>query len=106
MNKKIVFAALILGVLLVVPVFAKDKQESQKQLSADEMVTKLTKQLGLSDQQIDEIKPIIADYLAKEKELKLEEKNELSKVLTHDQLYTWDFLQTESKKTKKKVTLF
>ena len=106
MNKNLILGTLILSVLLVVSAFAKDKQDFAKQLSVEEMVAKLTKQLGLSDQQIEEIKPILADYLAKEKELKLEEKKDLSKVLTHDQLYTWDFLQTESKKTKKKVTLF
>jgi len=83
-----------------------DKEPSQHPLTADEIVAKMKFQLGLTDQQVQEVKPIIVDHLAKEKELKLEEKKQLSKVLTGQQLYTWDFINTEKPKNTKKQSIF
>ena len=79
-----------------------NQQPPQQPITADDIVAKMKIQLGLTDKQVDEVKPIIADYLAKEKQLKLEEKKQLSKVLTGQQLYTWDFLQNEPPREKKK----
>ena len=92
MNKKRVVGVLIILFFLTVSAYAKQKQAAvQQQLSADDIVAKMKTQLELTDQQVDEVKPIIKNYLAKEKQLKLEEKKQLSKVLTGQQLYTWNF---------------
>ena len=98
----IVVGILIISVFLAASAYAKPKQFSRQQISADDIVAKMKTQLGLTDQQVGEVKPIIADYLAKEKQLKLEEKKRLSKVLTGQQLFTWNFLQNEPQQEKKK----
>jgi hypothetical protein len=88
---------------LVVSAYAKPKQQPQyHQLTADDIVAKMKVQLELTDKQVDRVKPIIENYLAKEKQLKLEEKKQLSKVLTDQQLFTWNFLQNEPPREKKK----
>ena len=96
----------ILGVLIIfffLAAFAHAKpQPSSKPITADDIVAKMKIQLGLTDQQAGKVKPIIEDYLAKEKQLKLEEKKQLSRVLTKDQLYTWNFLQNSPPQDKKK----
>jgi len=102
MNNKITVGILIIFFFLAVSADAKPKEQLQKQLTADEIIIKMAKQLGLSDKQVDQVKPIIKDYLAKEAQLKLEEKKQLSRVLTDQQLYTWDFLQNEPPREKKK----
>ena len=86
---------------LVVSAYAKPQPPS-KPITADDIVAKMKIQLGLTDKQVDEVKPIIENYLAKEKQLKLEEKKQLSKVLTGQQLFTWNFLQNEPPREKKK----
>ena len=103
MCKKPVVAVLIILSFLAVPAYAKPKEQPQKQLTADDIVVKMTKQLGLSDKQVDEVKPIIKDYMAKEKQLKLEEIKQLRRVLTDQQMYTWNFLQNEKSREKKKL---
>ena len=70
--------------------------------SVDDIVAKMKTQLELTDKQVDEVKPIIENYLVKEQQLKLEEKKQLSKVLTGQQMYTWNFLQNEAPREKKK----
>jgi len=100
-NKKVVGILIILFFLTIYG-YAKQKQEpAPKPLTADDIVAKMKMQLGLSDQQVQEVKPIIMDYLDKEKQLKVEEKKDLSHVLTGDQLYTWNFLQNEPSHEKK-----
>ena len=99
---KKIFGVLIIFFFLVVSVYAKQKQPPQHLLSADDIVAKMKTQLELTDKQVVEVKPIIENYLAKEKQLKLEEKKQLSKVLTGQQLYTWNFLQNEQPREKKK----
>ena len=100
----------ILGVLIIfffLAAFAYAKPEPPpKPITVDDIVAKMKIQLGLTDQQAGKVKPIIENYLAKEKQLKLEEKKQLSKVLTGQQLYTWNFLQNEPPKEKKKRSLF
>ena len=100
----------ILGVLIIfffLAAFAYAKpQPPSKPMTADDIVAKMKIQLGLTDQQVGKVKPVIENYLAKEKQLKLEEKKQLSKVLTGQQLYTWNFLQNEPPKEKKKRSLF
>jgi hypothetical protein len=103
MNNKKVIGVLILSLFLALPAYAKTKQETQKPITADDIVAKMKMQLGLTDNQALEVKPIIEDYLAQEKLLKLEEKKQLSRVLTGQQLFTWDFLQNEPQREKKKL---
>ena len=86
---------------LVVSAYAKP-QPPPKPITVDDIVAKMKIQLELTDKQVGEVKPIIENYLAKEKLLKLEEKKQLSKVLTGQQLYTWNFLQNELPREKKK----
>ena len=102
MNKKQLVGALIAFIFLGSFAYAKPKEQPQKQITADDIVEKMTKQLGLSDKQAIDVKPIIEEYLVKEKQLRLEEKRELSKVLTGQQLYTWNFLLNEKPVEKKK----
>jgi regulator of replication initiation timing len=102
MNKKQVIVVLIASFFLGASAYAKQKQEPQQQLSADDIVAKMKTQLGLTDKQLDGVKPIIEDYLAQEKKLKLEEKKQLSKVLTGGQMFTWNFLQNEAPREKVK----
>ena len=91
----------ILFFFLAASAYAKP-QPPPKPITVDDIVAKMKIQLGLTDQQAQEVKPIIGNYLAKEKQLKLEEKKQLSKVLTGQQLYTWNFLQNEPPREKKK----
>lgn len=94
---------LVISFFLAVSVQAKQKQQPLPQpLTADDIVAKLKTQLGLTGKQVDEIKPIIENYLAQEQQLKLQEKKQLSKVLTADQLYSWEDLQKQVQREKKK----
>jgi len=102
MNKRIMVGVLIVFCFLAASADAKDKQQTQKPLTADDIVVKMKVQLELTDQQVEGVKPIIEDFLAKEKQLKLEEKKQLSKVLTAQQLYSWNFLQNEAPRERKK----
>jgi regulator of replication initiation timing len=110
MNNKIMFVVLIIISFLAAPAHAKPKQETQQQITIDGIVAKMKTQLELTDEQVEDVKPIIEDFLDEEKQLKLEEKKHLSKVLTKDQLFTWDFLQNEKPrdkdKEKKKHSIF
>ncbi len=106
MNKKKVVGVLIIFFFLAVSAYAKQKQQSQQQSSADAIVAKMKTQLELTDKQVDEVKVIIENYLAKEQQLKLEEKKQLSKVFTGEQRYTWNFLQNEPPREKKKHASF
>jgi hypothetical protein len=103
MNHKKVIGVLIISFFLAVSAYAKTKEQSQKPLTADDIVAKMKIQLGLTDNQALEVQPIIEDYLAQQKLLKLEEKKQLSRVLTSQQLFTWDFLQNEPQREKKKL---
>ena len=98
---KKILGVLIIFFFLVVSAYAKP-QPPPKPITVDDIVAKMKIQLELTDKQVGEVKPIIADYLAKEKKLKLEEKRQLSRVLTGEQLFTWNFLQNEAPKEKKK----
>jgi len=102
MNNKITIGALIIFFSLMVFAYAKPKAPSQKQITVDGIIAKMKTQLELTDQQLEGIKPIIENYLVKEQQLRLEEKKQLSKVLTSQQLYTWNFLQNETAREKKK----
>ena len=103
MDKRLLLGILIVSFLLTVSAYAKEKQAPPpKPLTIDEIVAKMKTQLGLTDQQADEVKPIVVDYLAREKQLRLEEKKQLSRVLTGQQLFTWDFLQNEPSRERKK----
>jgi hypothetical protein len=101
----IVVWVLIISVFLAASAYAKP-QPPPKPITVDDIVAKMKIQLGLTDQQAGKVKPVIVDYLAKEKQLKLEEKKQLSKVLTGQQLYTWNFLQNEPPQEKKKKSIF
>ena len=97
----IYIGVLIMFFFLAVSAYAK-QQQPQHQLSADDIVAKMKVQLELTDKQVDEVKPIIENYLAQEKKLKREEKRQLSRVLTGGQMFTWNFLQNEAPRDKKK----
>ena len=77
MNKKIVVRILIIFCFLAVSAYAKDKKESQKPLTAADIVAKMKVQLDLTDQQVQKVQAIIENYLALELQLKLEEKKGL-----------------------------
>ncbi len=102
MNKKQALAALVIFSFLAASASAKSKQELLQQLNAGDIVAKMKTQLELTDQQVDEVKKIVEDRLAKEKQLDLEEKKQLSRVLTGEQMYTWNFLQNEVAQEKEK----
>jgi len=102
MNNKIMLGVLVVFIFLAVSANAKPKEQSQQQFGAGDIVALMKKQLELTDKQIEEVKPIIENYLTKEKQLRLEEKKQLSKVLTSDQMYAWNFLQNEKPREKKK----
>ena len=103
MSQKRVLAVLVIFSLLMVSAYAKEKQgPPPKPLSADDIVAKMKTQLELTDQQADKVKPIIENYLAQIQQLKLEEKKQLSRVLTGQQMFTWDFLQNQKPREKKK----
>lgn len=104
-NKSALFlpvVVLIISFFLAASAYAKPKDQAQKPVSIDDIIAKMQKQLGLTDQQAQEVKPIIEDHIAKEKQLMLDEKKQLSKILTGDQMYTWVFLQNEVPHEKKK----
>ncbi len=105
MNNKIIILILILSSFFAASAYAKPKPQTEKKIGIDNIIAKMKTQLELTDKQIEEVKPIIADFLAKEKQLQLDEKKQLSKVLTDQQLYTWNFLQNEAPKEKKKKGL-
>ena len=94
---------LIIFFFLAIPAYAKPKEAPDKPLTADGIVAKLKTQLELTDQQVDQIKPIIKNYIAKELQLKQEETRALRKVLTDEQIFTWTFLQNEKPRNKKKL---
>ncbi len=102
MNKKQVVGILIIFFFLVVSAYAKQKLQPQQQSRANDIVAKMKKQLELTDKQVDGVKPIIENYLLQEQQLALEEKKQLRKVLTGDQMFTWNFLQNEKPQEKKK----
>lgn len=103
MNRKKVLGVLIIFFILALPAYAtKSKDQPSKPITAEDIVAKMQFQLGLTDAQVAQVKPIIEDHLAQEKQLRLQEAKELRKVLTGQQMYTWNFLQDEQPKEKKK----
>jgi hypothetical protein len=103
MNNRIMVGVLIIFFFVAMPAYSKPKdQHTQQLLSADDVVAKMKIQLELTDKQVGDVKPIIENYLTQEKQLKLEEKKQLSKVLSQQQLYSWNFLQNEPPPEKKK----
>jgi Spy/CpxP family protein refolding chaperone len=99
MNNKI--TVLIMSFFLAASAYAKQSSPPSKPITADDIVAKMKFQLQLTDQQAERVKLIIEDYLEQEKQLKLEEKKQLRKVLTSGQMYTWNFLQNDKPKEKK-----
>jgi hypothetical protein len=62
MVRKCLAFFLVLSMFLSVPVFA---QEDDLQSTVDNKVSKMQKELNLTDSQAEAVKPIIKDYLAK-----------------------------------------
>jgi hypothetical protein len=106
MKNKIVVGVLVIFCFLAVSAYAKPKEQPPKPITVDDIVAKMKTQLGLTDKQVEEVKLIIKDHLAKEKQLELDEKRQLSKVLTGGQMFTWNFLQNEKPRDKKKKSVF
>jgi hypothetical protein len=106
MTNKIVLGFLITSFFLAAPAYAKPKSklQPQQQVTVDTIVAKMKLQLELTDSQTDAVKPIVENYLLQEQQLRLDEKKQLSKVLTEQQLYTWNFLLNENKEPKAKKT--
>jgi len=102
MSNKIMTGSLIIFFCLMAFAYAKPKVEAHKQITVDDIVAKMKVQLELTDQQVQGVRPIVENYLVKEQQLRLEEKKQLSKVLTSQQLYSWNFLQNEVSREKKK----
>jgi Spy/CpxP family protein refolding chaperone len=102
MNYKIASIAVIMVFALGISAQAKDKPAPPpKPLTSDDIVAKMKLQLELTDAQVEKVKPIIEDYMAKEAQAKLEEKKQLARVLTGEQMFTWNFLQKEQPHEKK-----
>jgi len=106
MDFKIIAAVLIVFCFFSESAFAKQKQQPLHQMAADDIVAKMKFQLQLSDAQVEKVKGIIENYLAQERQIKLEEKKQLGRVLTGEQMFTWNFLQNEPPREKKKHSVF
>ena len=112
------FASLPVGV--VAPVFAQNQPSSSKYqpLSASDIVTRMKSDLNLTQDQVTAVTPIIEEYFSKRKELRkniedgtvskdsipsqlkqlrADENQELSKVLSADQMSQWGKVRKSGK---------
>jgi len=105
MKIKRIFYLSIISFFLMAPAYTQDKS------NADKVVAKMEKVLKLTQQQVDSLRPIVTEYTAKRqqliqnfkdkgtidksrlhlklKQLKEEENQKLSQVLTHAQIKQW-----------------
>ncbi len=119
---KPLYACVMVLFFTIMPVYAQDQpQEDQRQgpPSADDIVAKMQSKLSLTQDQLTAITPIIEKYSSKReelhqsmedgtadkesihsqmKQLRENEKQELSKVLTPDQMSQWDSMQGQGKR--------
>lgn len=112
MTMKTFYACLMVLFFSTIPVFAQDQQPP----SADDIVAKLQAKLNLTQDQVAAVTPIIEKYSSKReelrqsiqdgtadpdsvhtqmKQLKKDEKQELSQVLSADQLSQWEQMQSK-----------
>ena len=80
MNYKIILGVLTVLFLCGGPVHA------HKMMSADEKVEKMKKNLSLTDDQVDKVRPIVQDYKDKMDGLKQDKESKLSSVLSVEQM--------------------
>jgi len=114
MAMKTFLASVMLLFFMAIPVFAQDQQAS-----AEDIAAKLESKLNLTQDQVTAITPIIEKYSSKRqglrqsmedgtsdpdtihaqiKQLKQDEKQELSQVLSADQLALWEQVQGQMHK--------
>ena len=103
MNKRSLSCLLLVFFLLAVSAYAKEKDAGPtKPLTADDIVAKMALQLGLTDQQALQVKPVIKNFIVQEEQIRKEEVKQLSHILTGQQMFTWNFLENEKQKNKKR----
>ena len=103
MKLKTAVAIGIIFSVLMISAHAKSKDaQTSKPLTGDEIVARMKIQLQLTQEQTERVKPIIENYLTQEQQLKLDEKKQLSRVLTDGQMFTWNFLQNDNPREKEK----
>lgn len=112
--KKLVILTVLLAFAGVTPVFAhcgKCGVGDKKVMDADAKVQKLTKKLGLSQEQADKLKPVIQEKLDKKKALHEKKKADmqaihddfkakLKGILTPEQLQKYETMKSEKMEDK------
>jgi len=114
MGMKVIYACLAVLFLITLPVFAQNQPPS-----ADEIVAKMQSELNLTQDQVSAITPIIEKYASKReqlhqgledgtieksdmrsqmKELKQDEADDLSQVLSTDQMGEWKAMLGQMRK--------
>jgi hypothetical protein len=111
---KSIYGCLMVLLLTVMPGFAQEQAPS-----ADDIVSKMQSKLNLTSDQVTAITPIIEKYTSKRQELKqgvedgtiersdmrnqmkqmrADEKQELSQILSADQISQWEQMQSQMRK--------
>jgi len=113
MCMRAIYGCLIVLLCIAIPVFA------QQPPSAEDIVSKMQSQLNLTQDQVSAITPIIEKYTSKRealkqgvedgtmersdmraqmKQLRVDEKQELSQILSADQLSQWDKMMSKMRR--------
>jgi Spy/CpxP family protein refolding chaperone len=119
---KPLFACVMVLFFTMMPVYAQDQpqgDEKHQPPSADDIVSRMQTKLNLTQDQLTAITPIIEKYSSKReelhqsmedgtadkesihsqmKQLRADEGQELSKVLTADQMSQWDSMQAQGRR--------
>jgi len=111
MGMKVIYSCVMVLLFATMPVFAQGQP-----LSADDIVAKMQSQLNLTQDQVAAITPIIEKYSSKRqelqqnaedgtlersdmrtqmKQLRVDEKQELSQILSADQMIQWKQMQKQ-----------
>ncbi len=114
MRMKALYGCVMILFFTVIPAFAQGKQPP----GTDEIVSKMQSKLNLTQDQVTAVTPIIEKYSSKRqdlrqsmedrtvdrdsirsqmKQLKADEKQELSQALSEDQLSQWEQLQSQGR---------
>lgn len=93
MEFKKVLTVFALLLTFAAPVFAHGDN-----MTTDEKVQKLKKELKLNDDQVNKVRPIIDDFKTNLEKLKQEKENKLSRVLNPDQMNKLQELKEKEKK--------
>jgi peptidoglycan hydrolase CwlO-like protein len=128
MRMKSIYACLTALFLITIPVFAQDQSSNDERQppSAGDVVAKIQSKLNLTQDQVTAITPIIEKYSAKReelrqsiedgtadrdsvrsqmKQLKEDQKQELSQILSSDQLSQWEQMHSKMRPPKTESSL-